>query len=169
MAARDRPVAVPSVLADLEAFGGLHVALFLYAMLSGVFPLTSSEAAVIALAAAGAYAPVTLLGFVVVIALGQAATHALLFRAAKGAAAVGARKRPKLEAKIAKARELGERWHKSEILLLILGATVGVPPQMLVALCAGVIGVRLRTFLVIDVLGRIVRFATIAFIVQLAR
>ena len=72
-----------------------------------------------------------------------------------------------LDAKIAKARALGERWQKSELLLIALGATVGVPPQVLIAMLAGTIGIRFRTFVAIDVPGRIARFATIVVLARL--
>lgn len=100
----------------------------------------------------------------VVVALGQAVTHAMVYQSARGLARVGAKRRPKLEARIAKARALGVRWEKSELLLITLGATIGIPPQVLVALLAGVIGIRFRTFVAIDVGGRIVRFATIVMV-----
>jgi membrane protein YqaA with SNARE-associated domain len=41
---------------------------------------------------------------------------------------------------------------------VILGATVDIPPQVLVALVAGVIGIRFRTFVTIDIIGGIARF-----------
>ena len=156
-----------SVLATLDNFGGIYVALFLFAILSGVFPLANSEAALAALGVASHYEWPKLVSLAVVVALGQCVTHALLFQSARGLAKVGAKQRPKLEAKIAKARELGARWQKSELLLIALGATVGIPPQVLIALLAGVIGIRFRTFVAIDVAGRIARFTTIVLIAHL--
>ncbi len=150
-----------SILHTLDGFGGIYVAMFLFAILSGVFPLANSEAALIALGAASSYGWPKLIVLAVVVALGQSFTHAMLFQSARGLANAGAKRRPKLEARIAKARELGARWEKSELLLIALGATVGIPPQVLVALFAGVIGIRFRTFVSIDVAGRIARFATI--------
>src|SRR5674476_266341 len=46
---------VHSVLDALDSFGGIYVAMFLFAILSGVFPLANSEAALIALGAASSY------------------------------------------------------------------------------------------------------------------
>jgi membrane protein YqaA with SNARE-associated domain len=158
---------VQAVLDSLDSFGGIYVAMFLFAILSGVFPLANSEAALIALGAASTYQWPKLVVLAVIVALGQSVTHALVFQSARGLAKVGAKKRPKLEARIAKARALGVRWQKSELLLITLGATVGIPPQVLVALLAGVIGIRFRTFVAIDVAGRIVRFTTIVLIAHL--
>ncbi len=159
---------VHSVLEALDGFGGIYIAIFLFAILSGVFPLANSEAALIALGAASPYAWPKLIVLAVVVALGQSVTHALIYQSAKRLAKAGAKKRAKLEARIERARALGERWQKSELLLISLGATVGVPPQVLVALLAGVIGIRFRTFVAIDVAGRIVRFTTIAVVARLA-
>lgn len=156
-----------SVLATLDGFGGIYVAMFLFAILSGVFPLANSEAALIALGAASPYGWPKLIVLAVVVALGQSVTHAMVFQSARGLAKAGSKRRPKLEARIAKARELGARWEKSELLLITLGATIGIPPQVLVALLAGVIGIRFRTFVAIDVLGRIARFITIVVIAHL--
>ena len=157
-----------SVLQTLDGFGGIYIAMFLFAILSGVFPLANSEAAMIALGAASSYSVPKLIILAVVTALGQSVTHASVYLAARGLASAGAKRRPKLEARIAKAREIGAKWEKSELLMIALGATVGIPPQVLVAMFAGVIGIRLRTFVSIDVAGRIARFATIVMVAHLA-
>jgi len=156
-----------SILDALDGFGGIYVAMFLFAILSGVFPLTNSEAALIALGAGSSYDWPKLVVLAVIVALGQCVTHALLFQSARGLAKVGAKRRPKLEARIVKAREIGARWQTSELLLIALGATIGIPPQALVALFAGVIGIRFRTFVAIDVAGRIARFTTIVLVAHL--
>lgn len=158
---------VQQVLVTLDGFGGVYVAMLLFAMLSGVFPLASSEAALIALGAASSYGWPKLVALSVVVALGQAITHAIVYQSARGLAAAGAKRRAKLEARLAKARALGARWEKSELLLITLGATIGVPPQVLIAFLAGVIGIRFRTFVAIDVAGRIVRFTTIVVVAHL--
>jgi membrane protein YqaA with SNARE-associated domain len=159
---------VHSVLQTLDGFGGIYVAMFLFAMLSGVFPLASSEAAMIALGAALSYSVPKLLVLAVITAAGQSVTHASVYLSGRGLANAGAKHRPKLEARLAKAREIGARWEKSELLLIALGATVGIPPQLLVALLAGVIGIRFRTFVSIDITGRIARFVTVVMVAHLA-
>jgi membrane protein YqaA with SNARE-associated domain len=160
---------VHSVLQTLNSFGGIYVALFLFAMLSGVFPLASAEAAMIALGAASSYAVPKLIVLAVVTAGGQSVIHASMYLSGRGLATAGAKRSPKLEARIAKARAIGARWEKSELLLIVLGATVGIPPQIFVALLAGVIGIRWQAFVSIDVAGRIARFVTIVMVAYLAR
>jgi len=156
-----------SMLDSLDAFGGIYVAMFLFAVLSGVFPLANSEAALIALGAASTFEWPKLVVLAVIVALGQCTTHAVLFQTARGLAKAGAKRRPKLEARIAQARALGAKWEKSELLLISVGATIGIPPQVLVALLAGVVGIRFRTFLLIDIAGRIARFVTIVLVAHL--
>lgn len=158
------PPQVHSALQTLDSFGGIYVAMFLFAVLSGVFPLANSEAAMIAFGAASAYSVPKLLALAVITALGQSVMHATAYLSARGLSKVGAKRRPKLEAMIVKARALGTRWEKSELLLIALGATIGIPPQILVALLCGVIGIRMRTFVAIDVVGRIARFVTIVMV-----
>jgi len=152
---------VQSVLDSLDAVGGIYVAMFLFAMLSGIFILANAEAAVIALGAASTYEMPKLIVLAVIVALGQCVTHALVFQSGRGLAKMGARGRPRLEARIAKVRALGEKWKKSELLLIAVGAVLGFPPQFLIALLAGMVGIRFRTFMAIDIVGRIVRFVTI--------
>lgn len=152
------------MLDSLDAFGGIYVALFLFAILSGVFFLANAETALIAIGAKSTYAWPKLIVLAIIVALGQCVMHALLFQSGRGLAKAGAKKRPRLEARLAKARELGAKWQKSELSLIALGATVGVPPQALIALLAGAIGIKFRTFVAIDIPGRILRFVTIVVI-----
>jgi membrane protein YqaA with SNARE-associated domain len=161
------PRRVHSILDSLDAFGGIYVAMFLFAILSGVFPLANSEAALIALGAASSYGWPKLIVLAVIVALGQSVTHASLYQSARGLTRVGAKRRPKLEARIEQARALGARWQKSELLLITLGATIGIPPQALIAILAGAIGIRFRTFVAIDIPGRIARFTTIVVVAHL--
>lgn len=157
-----------SVLDSLDAFGGIYVAMYVFAMISGVFPLANSELALGAMGAASHYEWPKLIVLAVVVALGQSTTHAILFQLSKGVAKAGAKRRPWLEKRLEKAHALGEKWKASEVLLMILGATVGFPPQVLIAILAGAIGIKFRTFLTIDVLGRIARFVTIVAVAHVA-
>jgi membrane protein YqaA with SNARE-associated domain len=159
---------VHSILHTLDGFGGIYVAMFLFAILSGVFPLASAEAAMVALAVGSSYAVPKLIALAVVTALGQSLMHATLYFSARGLADAGAKRRPRLEARIAKARAIGAKWQKSELLMIALGATVGLPPQLAVAVFAGVIGIRFSTFVSIDVPGRIARFVTIVMVAHFA-
>jgi membrane protein YqaA with SNARE-associated domain len=159
---------VQGVLDALDGFGGVYLAMFVIAIISGIFPLTNSEAALIALGAKSSYDWPKLVVLAVIVAIGQSITHASLFFSARGLAKAGSKKRPKLEKRIAKAHALAAKWQKSEVSLMVLGATVGFPPQALIAVMAGVIGIRFRTFATIDISGRIARFVTIVLVAHLA-
>lgn len=150
-----------SVLDALDGFGGIYLAIFLVAILSGIFPLTNSEVALGLLGAKSNYEVPKLVVLAVIVAIGQCITHGTLFFSGRGIAKVGAKGRPKLEAKIAKAHALAEKWQKSELTLIALGATIGIPPQALIALVAGIVGIRYRVFASIDLAGRIARFTAI--------
>lgn len=156
------------VLDALDGYGGVYLAVFVFGILSGVIPITNSEALMAALGAGSSYGWSKLLVLALLVAIGQAITHAAVFFSARGLAKAGTKRSAKWEARIEKAHTLAERWKKSEVLLMICGSTVGVPPQVLVAAAAGVIGIRFRTFAVIDVSGRFVRFAAIAMVAHFA-
>jgi membrane protein YqaA with SNARE-associated domain len=159
---------VQGVLDALDGFGGVYVAVFVYGILSGVIPITNSEVLMAALGAGSSYRLPKLLVLAFLVAVGQAITHAALYFTARGLAKAGASRSPKWEARIAKAHAVAEKYKKSELLMLIGGATIGVPPQVLVATVAGTIGIPFRTFATIDVLGRFVRFAVIGLVAHLA-
>jgi membrane protein DedA with SNARE-associated domain len=155
-----------AVLDALDGFGGVYLALFLVAILSGVFPLTNAEAAMIAIGVGSTYSVMKLIVLAVVVALGQVVTHTILFFAARGMTKAGAKQRPWLEKRVLQARAIAEKWKKSEIMLMVAGATLGFPPQALVAIAAGIVGIPYRVFVAIDVSGRIVRFATIVLVAR---
>ncbi len=157
------------VLDALDGFGGVYLAVFVFGILSGVIPITNSEVLMTALGAGSAYGVPKLLVLAFLVAVGQSITHAALFFTARGLAKAGTSTSPTWEARIAKAHEVAERYKKSELLMLIGGATIGVPPQVLVATVAGTIGIRFRVFGTIDVLGRFVRFALIGLVAHAAR
>ena len=72
-----------SLLATLESHGGIYLAVFLFAMLSGVFVLASSEAMLIAFGAASSYGWPTLVLLAAIVALGQSVTHAMVFQSGR--------------------------------------------------------------------------------------
>ena len=149
------------MLAQLEAAGGIYIAMFIIALISGVFPLVNSEVAVGVVALKLDSLPEVLV-IAVIVALGQSIIHSTLFFTARGLAKATADRREKLQAKIEKARALAERWGNKWLLLISAAAVLGFPPMILVALAAGALGVRYRMFVTLDVTGRIVRFIAIA-------
>src|SRR6478609_9390040 len=127
----------------LQSYGGIYVAMFVIAMISGIFPIVSAELTLTALALLRpSWSEVVILA--VITAAGQSVTHAIVFRMSRGLTKLGAKKRPRLEAKIAKAHQVIAKWQKSELLLIVSAATLGLPPMVLVAFVAGALQVRFR-------------------------
>lgn len=156
------------ILDALDGFGGIYVAVFVFGILSGVIPVTNSEALMGLLGAGSSYGTPKLIVIAALVAMGQSITHAIVFFTARGLSNAGANKSQKWEARISKAHAVAEKWKKSELLMLVGGATIGIPPQVLVATVAGVVGIPFRTFAIIDVSGRFLRFAVIGLLAHCA-
>jgi membrane protein YqaA with SNARE-associated domain len=148
------------VLESLEAGGGIYIAMLVIAVISGVFPLVNSELALGTLAVRGASTG-QLVVLAVIVAIGQTITHTTLYVSAKQLATIGEKRRQKLHERIERARAVVARWGDRSLLALFSSATLGLPPMMLVAVVAGALGIRLRTFIVIGLAGRVLRFAAI--------
>ncbi len=149
------------MLESLQASGGIYVAMLVVAVVSGVFPLVNSEVALATIAFSGANIG-QLVVLAAIVAVGQTITHTTLYVSAKSLATLGEKRRATLHARIERARAAVARWGDRSLLLLFASATLGVPPMMLVAVVAGALGIRLRTFVLIGLAGRALRFAAIA-------
>jgi membrane protein YqaA with SNARE-associated domain len=121
------------------------------AVVSALVPLLNAELLLVGLRlTTPAAAPL----LVVVVAVGQMIGKCALFltagRAARGALA------PKL------ARwGLDGRTRCVGAPMLVASAAVGLPPFYLMAVAAPVLGIRLRTFALVGLVGRIIRFAAV--------
>jgi membrane protein YqaA with SNARE-associated domain len=149
----------------LDQFGGIYVAMFAVGVISGVFPPVNSEITLIALALVRPSWPEVIV-LAVIAALGQSITHATIFRTARGLTKLGAKKRPWLESKIARAHQILAKWKGGEPLLIACAAILGVPPMVLVACLAGVLRIRFGTFFAISVPLRTARFILIVVIAR---
>lgn len=149
------------MLESLQASGGIYIAMLVVAVVSGVFPLVNSELALATIAISGASIG-QLVVLAAIVAVGQTLTHTTLYLSAKRLAALGEKRRETLHARIERARTAVARWGDRSLLLLFASATLGLPPMMLVAVVAGALGIRLRTFVLIGFAGRVLRFAAIA-------
>jgi membrane protein YqaA with SNARE-associated domain len=153
------------VLDSLHAVGGTYVAMFVVALISGVFPLVNSEITLGVLAMNIDSLPESL-ALAAIVAVGQTITHSTLFLSARGVTELGAKRRHTFEARIARARAIVERWRDRWMLLLFAAATLGLPPMMLVSVAAGAFGFRFRTFVIVGLIGRVIRFGSIAVVAQ---
>jgi membrane protein YqaA with SNARE-associated domain len=146
-------------------------------LVSAVFPLVNAEAATVAVAW-GLDVP-TALAAVAGIALGQTAGKVVVYESARaggdwgrrwrarrgrdtprdegGASRVGARLRA-LGRRLMDA--MGPRWRTAAV--LVLSATVGLPPLLATAVAAGVLRTRRLDFALCVAIGRLARFGVIA-------
>ena len=150
------------MLESFEAVGGIYVAMFAIAVVSGIFPIVNSEVALVGATLATGSLP-TALTLAVLMAIGQSISHGTLFFAGRGIANATSKRREKLEAKLTKARALVARWGDKWLLMIAAAALFGIPPMILVALAAGALGgVRYRALVAIGLTGRMLRFVAIA-------
>jgi len=152
-------------VSELLDFGGLYAGAFLLAVVSGVFPLVSSEVFLIGIALSHTSTP-SMLVIAQLIAAGQTVSHSTLFQMARGVTTLGTKRGKKFEAKIERARTIVARWRGNVWLLLCSAATIGLPPMMLVSIAGGALDIRFRRFVTIGLLGRMLRFTAIALVAR---
>lgn len=137
----------------MEVLGGL----FLACVVSGIVPVVNAE-----LLVAGAVVAAPELGLPLVAAVsagGQMVTKTLLFLLARLAPdRLPDRARPVL----ARATDAVQARGGAAGSLVLVSASVGVPPFYGVSLAGGALGMRLRAFLFYGTVGRFVRFGVLA-------
>ena len=135
---------------------------FAVAILSGLVPVINAEIYLVGVVLAVGGIPEALL-LALIVALGQMVAKVFMYQAALRATNLGKRS-PRLEPKIQKARAYVEKWRSKPLSITFVSATIGLPPFYLVALVAGMLEVPFRAFFVVGLVGRTLRFATIAVI-----
>jgi membrane protein YqaA with SNARE-associated domain len=145
--------------AHLVASAGLYTATFVVCLLAGLIPLINAEVYLVGIIAVGAVgSPSALPAIVLLAALGQMVAKIILYYAALGALELpGGR----TQAKIAATRARLDRWRRRPTWVLAVSSTVGLPPFYLVSLAAGALQIRLRTFVTIGMIGRVVHFGVV--------
>lgn len=149
------------LLATLGLYGGTPVIGFL----AGMFPLISIEVFLTTLSIACVrgwsvcttyeLGPMKLAILVVLAAIGHQIAKTICFYAG-----VGALERPKIKAKLERARNSIDKWNKAPNFVMVLAATVGLPPlYFLTFIAAPLMRFSFVRFTVICFLGRIGRFA----------
>jgi membrane protein YqaA with SNARE-associated domain len=155
----------------IEAIGAVLTALGV-GVASALLPVVNAEAILAAAAVAGPDAWVYALSLAVSLAVGQTVGKLILFEAARRGLGgrFGARKaalRPRTGWQRRALDLLGSRGSAAAVVLL--SASVGLPPLALVSIAAGTLRTRRTDFAVCCLAGRIVRFCAIACSVVLAR
>jgi membrane protein YqaA with SNARE-associated domain len=147
-----------SIVAALGIYGGTLVV----GVLSGLIPIINGELFLIGVVLlSGEVGPAIVLA--VLVAVGQMIAKIILYKMAHGATGLGKESRfgKKLEAAKAKV----EKWKEKPLAITFVSALTGLPPFYIVTLLAGVLGVRFRTFLLLGIIGRVVRFVALALLV----
>ena len=147
---------------SIEASVGIYLATLIISVLSGLVPVINGELYLIA-AILVAGDPVVGLVLAVIVAVGQMIAKIVLYYAARGAGALG--RSTRLGAKLERAQLLMERWRNKPLTLLFVSAVTGLPPFYLVSLLAGIVGIRFTTFLLLGLVGRVIRFVALALLV----
>jgi len=135
---------------------------FAVAILSGLVPVVNAELYLVGVVLAVGGIPEALL-LALIVALGQMVAKIVMYQAALRATNLGKRS-PRLEPKIEKARAYVEKWRSKPLSVSFVSATLGLPPFYLVTLVAGMLQVPFRAFFIVGLIGRTLRFATIAVI-----
>jgi membrane protein YqaA with SNARE-associated domain len=147
------------VIDGIEATLGIYSATLVIAVISGLVPVVNGELYLIgAILLVDDPRAALLLG--ALVAVGQMIAKVGLYYAARGASQLG--RRTRLGDKLVEAQLLVERWRGKPLTLLGVSALTGLPPFYLVSLLAGVVGIRLGTFVAIGLAGRLVRFVALA-------
>ena len=144
-------------MGEALAFYGGAVAI---AAASAVVPVINAELVLAGLVLVVGDVPrAVILG--VLVAFGQMLGKSVVYAGMRGTAKLGA---SASVGKLARARALVAKWRTRPRLLMFVSATASIPPYLLVAALAGRAKIRFRTFFAIGLLGRTLRFVTIALI-----
>ena len=137
---------------------GIYAGMFVVGVISG-FAFIPAEIALAAVVVVAGNLPLAI-ALAVILAAGQMVAKGILYQGAARAARL--RGEPKPDGKIAKAKKLMERWKDRPLALTFVSGAVGIPPLVLFAPLAGVLGIRFRGFMAMGMAGRSVRFVVIA-------
>lgn len=149
----------------LEGTVGIYLATLVVAALSGLIPIINAEIYLIGVALYTRSIPLAIvLG--IIVAVGQMIAKIAIYQAALKA--TNLRPGGKFATKIEKARALVDRWRDKPLTLIFVSASVGLPPFFLVSILAGMLKVKFRPFVLLGLLGRSLRFVTIALLALLA-
>jgi membrane protein YqaA with SNARE-associated domain len=150
------------VIDSIEATVGIYLATLIVSVLSGLVPLVNGEVYLIA-AILVAGDPAIAMVLALLVAVGQMIAKIGLYHAARGAARLG--RSTRLGARLDQAQALAERWRGKPLTVLFVSAVTGLPPFYLVSLLAGVLRIRLGTFVALGLVGRVLRFVALALFV----
>ena len=150
------------LLASLGLYGGT----FAVAVIAGLFPIASIELFLIGIAAWQRPSYEVLALLVLIASVGHQIAKSITYLAGERIL-----KLPKGRAKKAldKAQRHIDRWNKRPWLVMVLSATVGLPPLVVIAVIAGpVMRIKFVPFTLICFVGRLGRFGVMTFVAYAA-
>lgn len=151
-----------TLLDSIVAALGIYAGTLVVGVLSGLVPIINGEVFLVAMVLlTGQVWPAIALALLV--AIGQMIAKVILWKMASTATEAG--RDTRLGKKIAQARTKIEKWKEKPLAVTFISALTGLPPFYIVTLLAAALGVRFRTFLILGIIGRVVRFVVIALIV----
>ena len=150
-----------SLLDSIVAALGIYAGTLVVGVLSGLVPVFNGEVYLVAVVLlTGEVWPAIALALLV--AVGQMIAKVILWKMASSASEAG--KDTRLGKKLAQARTKIEKWREKPLAITFISALTGLPPFYIVTLVAAALGVRFRTFMILGIIGRVVRFVVIALI-----
>lgn len=149
---------VDSIVAALGIYAGTLVV----GVLSGLIPIINGELFLVGVVLlTGRPGPAIVLALLV--AIGQMIAKFVLYKMAHGA--TGLKKESRFAKKLEAAKSKVEKWKDKPLAITFVSALTGLPPFYIVTLLAGALGVRFSTFLILGIIGRVVRFVALALLV----
>ncbi len=147
---------------ELIAKIGIYAASFVVGFVSGLVPFINSEVYLVAVStmvARPALLPIALLS-----AMGQMVAKTIIFYAGRGTFKINM---GKFEKKIEAVQKKFQRWENKADVLMLISASVGMPPFYVVSFVAGALKLHYIRFLIAGIIGRSIRFAVIVYFPQL--
>jgi membrane protein YqaA with SNARE-associated domain len=144
---------------------GIYAATIVVGVLSGLVPIVNGELFLIGAVKLLAEDVTGALVVAVLLAFGQMTAKVILYHAARRATDLPT---GKFAEKLRRARERVGKWRNKPLTILFLSAVLGLPPFYLVTLAAGILKVPFVTFVWLGLVGRVIRFTSLALIINYA-
>jgi membrane protein YqaA with SNARE-associated domain len=153
------------VIDGLLATLGLYGATLAVAFLAGMFPLLSIEAFLIGVTLTLHVPIAVMVALIGIAALGHQFAKTVTYFAGAGAFELP---RGKMRARLEAMKQRIVRWNRRPRLVMLVAATVGLPPLYLLGFLAQpVLKIPFPTFTAISLAGRIGRYATLVAVARL--
>lgn len=141
----------------------IALACYTLAVVSAVVPWVNAEVVMLS-AVPLAGSPYQLGVLVTLVTLGQMTGKTIMYWASRNATRPRA---PRLQQAIDRWRERLQQHPRSAVGVMLISATLGLPPFYIVAIAAGALKVAFSRFLAVGTAGRLIHFALLAFLPHL--